>query len=187
MAIEIEERGGRMFVRAELPGLTKVNVKVEARDDALIIEGERKTTHEEKSDAYYKTECSYARARNSSTAPRSASVNDLRALRLAEAFHSGRARSDDCSKQGGHARSSTCRFRSGGLIREANRGMTPARGSAVIQTSMAGASCPSQMHPSHSTVSCTSSAPSTGKCQTCALRCRSSAGCGTWTVTSASK
>jgi HSP20 family protein len=57
--IEIEERRGKIFVRAELPGLTKDDVKVEIRDDALIIEGERKTTHEEKSDEYYRTERSY--------------------------------------------------------------------------------------------------------------------------------
>ena len=37
-AVEIEERGGKMFVRAELPGVTKDDVKVEVRGDNGVLE-----------------------------------------------------------------------------------------------------------------------------------------------------
>ena len=60
-AIEVFERDNKYYVRAELPGLTKDNVKVEAVHDELTIEGERKLEKEEKDQGFYRTERNYGK------------------------------------------------------------------------------------------------------------------------------
>src|SRR5258708_25604839 len=57
--VEMFERDGKLVVRADLPGLNKKDVKVELRDDALILQGERREEHEEKDDLFYRSERSY--------------------------------------------------------------------------------------------------------------------------------
>jgi HSP20 family protein len=57
--VEVFERSGNMIVRAELPGLDKDDVKIELSDNELIIHGERKSEHEEKSEGFYQSELSY--------------------------------------------------------------------------------------------------------------------------------
>ena len=57
--IEILRHNGDFTVRAELPGLTKDDVKVELTDNALTLSGERKEVKEEKREGYYRTERSY--------------------------------------------------------------------------------------------------------------------------------
>ena len=58
-AIEVFERDNTFFVRAELPGLVKEDVKVTVVHDALAIEGERKFEKEEKKEGFYRTERQY--------------------------------------------------------------------------------------------------------------------------------
>ena len=41
-AVELVERGGKLVVRADLPGLAKKDVRIEVRDDAVCITGERR-------------------------------------------------------------------------------------------------------------------------------------------------
>jgi HSP20 family protein len=57
--VEVFEREGQFVVRADLPGLTKDDVKVEVADGALTISGERKSEHEEKGEGFYRSERSY--------------------------------------------------------------------------------------------------------------------------------
>lgn len=57
--IEVLRHNGDMTVRAELPGLTKDDVKVELTDETLTISGERKEEKEEKREGFYHTERSY--------------------------------------------------------------------------------------------------------------------------------
>jgi HSP20 family protein len=57
--VEITERDGQLIVRADLPGLSKDDVQVELRDDAILIRGQRKQEHEEKREGYYRSERSY--------------------------------------------------------------------------------------------------------------------------------
>src|SRR5262245_3610764 len=57
--IEVFERGGEFIVRAELPGLTRNDGKVEITDDALIIRGERKQEHKEEREGWYRSERRY--------------------------------------------------------------------------------------------------------------------------------
>jgi HSP20 family protein len=58
-AIEMFEKEGKLFVRAELPGLTKKDVKVDVADDLLTIQGERKEEKELKEKGYLRTERFY--------------------------------------------------------------------------------------------------------------------------------
>jgi len=59
--IEMFERGNDIVVHADLPGLTKDDVKVEIDDDGITIEGERKNHNEAKGEGYYRSERSYGR------------------------------------------------------------------------------------------------------------------------------
>lgn len=73
--VEVEERGTDFFIRAELPGLTKEDVKVEVTQEAIILEGERKqeTVKEEK--GYYRSERSYGQFRRMIAIPEGADPN----------------------------------------------------------------------------------------------------------------
>lgn len=57
--IEVLQNNGQFMVRADLPGLTKDDVKVEVTDDFLAISGERKEEKEEKQEGFYCSERSY--------------------------------------------------------------------------------------------------------------------------------
>lgn len=58
-AIEVTEQNGQLQVHAELPGLKPEDVKVEITDDALIIQGERKSEHEQRHGQGYRSERHY--------------------------------------------------------------------------------------------------------------------------------
>jgi len=57
--IEVAERDGKYLVHAELPGLKPEEVKVELRDNALVIEGERRSEHEENRGGVHRSERRY--------------------------------------------------------------------------------------------------------------------------------
>lgn len=57
--IEMFERDDQIVVRADLPGLKKEDVKVEIRDDTLVLEGERRHEVEEKREGFYRSERGY--------------------------------------------------------------------------------------------------------------------------------
>lgn len=58
-AIDVFTKEGKFFVHAELPGMTKEDVKVELEENRLIVRGERrKETKEEKKD-FYRSELNY--------------------------------------------------------------------------------------------------------------------------------
>lgn len=60
-AVEVAERDGQLCIHAELPGLKPEDVKVEATDDALVIQGERKDEHEDNKGGVYRSERRYGR------------------------------------------------------------------------------------------------------------------------------
>lgn len=59
--IEVLQTNGDLMVKAELPGLTKDDVKVELTDQVLTISGERKEEKEEKREGFYRSERNYGR------------------------------------------------------------------------------------------------------------------------------
>jgi HSP20 family protein len=54
--IEVFERDNQLIVRADLPGVDRGDVQVEVRDDAVVIQGERREEHEEQRGNYYVSE-----------------------------------------------------------------------------------------------------------------------------------
>src|SRR4029453_19339810 len=57
--VEAFERGGKVIVRADLPGLNKDDIDVEITNDAIRIRGERRQEREENEEGYYRSERSY--------------------------------------------------------------------------------------------------------------------------------
>jgi len=57
--IDVLERDGQFVVHADLPGLTKDDVKVDVTDDVVTIQGERKHHKKEEREGYCYSECSY--------------------------------------------------------------------------------------------------------------------------------
>ena len=77
--VEVFEREDRLVVRADLPGLTKDDVKVEVADGALSISGERRQEHEEKREGFYRSERSYGSFYRRIPLPEGASADDATA------------------------------------------------------------------------------------------------------------
>jgi len=57
--VDVFERDGKLVITADLPGMTKEDVKVDVTEDAVLIEGERKSEHEETEEGIYRAERSY--------------------------------------------------------------------------------------------------------------------------------
>lgn len=57
--IDIVEKEGQFVVRADLPGLSKEDVKVDVVEDMLTIQGERKHCTKEEREGYCYNECDY--------------------------------------------------------------------------------------------------------------------------------
>jgi HSP20 family protein len=57
--IDVFHRGNELVIKADLPGLKKDDVKVEVRDDAVVIQGERRAEREEEREGVYRKERSY--------------------------------------------------------------------------------------------------------------------------------
>ena len=57
--IDVVERDGQFLVRADLPGMSKEDVKVDVVEDMLTIQGERKHCTKEEREGYFYNECNY--------------------------------------------------------------------------------------------------------------------------------
>jgi HSP20 family protein len=57
--IEVFYRNNELVVCADLPGLTKEDVKVDVTEEGITIQGERKREHEEEREGIYRSERSY--------------------------------------------------------------------------------------------------------------------------------
>ena len=77
--VEIFERDGQLIVRADLPGLTSDDVKVEVTDNAINLSGERKSEHEEKGETYFRSERSYGSFYRSIPLPEGVTADDANA------------------------------------------------------------------------------------------------------------
>jgi len=60
-AIEMFERDGQLVVRADLPGMSPDDVRIEVTDDTLTIEGERQSEVEVEDEDFYRSERTYGR------------------------------------------------------------------------------------------------------------------------------
>lgn len=77
--IEVGERDGQLVVKADLPGVTKEDVRVQLQDDALIIEGERRQEQQEQREGVSYTERSYGSFVRSIPLPEGVQAEDVNA------------------------------------------------------------------------------------------------------------
>lgn len=82
--IEVLQNNGQFMVRADLPGLTKEDVKVEVTNDLLTLSGERKEEKEEKREGFYRSERSYGSFYRQIPLPEGAKTENAAAT-----FHNG--------------------------------------------------------------------------------------------------
>lgn len=57
--VEVSERDGKLIVTADLPGMSRDDVRVELRDNNLVLEGERREEKKEDREGYFVTERTY--------------------------------------------------------------------------------------------------------------------------------
>jgi HSP20 family protein len=57
--VDVSDRDGKLFVRADLPGLSRDDVQVDVTEDRIEIRGERKREKKEEREGYSYSECSY--------------------------------------------------------------------------------------------------------------------------------
>ncbi|HXE79646.1 MAG TPA: Hsp20/alpha crystallin family protein [Vicinamibacterales bacterium] len=57
--IEMFQKGDKLVIRTELPGIRKEDVSVEVADDMVTIQGERREEHKEEREGFYRSELSY--------------------------------------------------------------------------------------------------------------------------------
>jgi HSP20 family protein len=77
--VEVFERDNSLVVRADLPGMTRDDVKVEMTDEGLIIKGERKHEHEERSEGFYRSERGYGQFYRLIPLPEDVNIDQVRA------------------------------------------------------------------------------------------------------------
>jgi HSP20 family protein len=68
--MDLVETEDDFVLRADLPGMSEDDVKVEFEDGTLTISGERKSEHETKNEGYYRVERAYGSFSRSLTLPR---------------------------------------------------------------------------------------------------------------------
>jgi len=77
--LEVKHKNGNFVVTAELPGLTKDEIKVEVIENALVVEGERKREKEEKGEEFYRPERYYGKFYRSIPLPKGANAEAIKA------------------------------------------------------------------------------------------------------------
>lgn len=58
-ALDVEEKGDRHLLKADLPGMKKADMHVELRDGMLTLHGERRDERQENKGGYRRTERTY--------------------------------------------------------------------------------------------------------------------------------
>jgi HSP20 family protein len=69
-AMDLLESGDDFVLRADLPGMSEEDVKIELEDSTLTISGERKAEHESEGEGYYRVERASGSFQRSLTLPK---------------------------------------------------------------------------------------------------------------------
>lgn len=77
--LEVKHVAGVFTVTAELPGVAIGDIKVEVIEDALVIEGEKKTLKEEKGEGFFRTERAFGKFYRSIPLPKGAKTDLVKA------------------------------------------------------------------------------------------------------------
>jgi HSP20 family protein len=83
-AVEVRHSGNNLLIHADLPGLSENDVKLEATEEGLVIEGERKQEHSREEGGWHHSERAYGRFYRLIPLPENAKVDEARA-----SFHNG--------------------------------------------------------------------------------------------------
>jgi HSP20 family protein len=68
--MDLVESGDEFVLRADLPGMSQEDVKIEFEDGTLTVSGERKAEHEEREEGYYRVERAFGSFSRSLTLPK---------------------------------------------------------------------------------------------------------------------
>jgi HSP20 family protein len=68
-AMDLMEKDDHLVLRADLPGLSEDDVRIEVQDNVLTVSGDRKTEHEDKGGGYYRVERAFGSFSRSVTLP----------------------------------------------------------------------------------------------------------------------
>jgi HSP20 family protein len=77
--VEMFERDNNFVVRADLPGMTRDDVKLELTDNGISIEGERRDENEERGEGFYRSERTYGKFYRRIPLPEGVQVDDASA------------------------------------------------------------------------------------------------------------
>jgi HSP20 family protein len=69
-AMDLVESGDHFVLRADLPGMSEEDVKIELEEGTLTLSGERKAEHEEREEGYYRVERAFGSFSRSLTLPK---------------------------------------------------------------------------------------------------------------------
>jgi HSP20 family protein len=77
--IEVAQRDDAIVIRADLPGVSRDDVRIEATDDGVAISGERRSQREEGDQRYHFAECTYGSFYRSIPLPEGADIDAAKA------------------------------------------------------------------------------------------------------------
>jgi HSP20 family protein len=69
-AMDLVETDDHFVLRADLPGLTEDDIKIELEDGTLTVSGERKSEHETRNEGYHRVERAFGSFSRSLTLPK---------------------------------------------------------------------------------------------------------------------
>jgi HSP20 family protein len=78
-AMDLVETDDNFVLRADLPGLSEDDVKIEVEDNVLTVSGERNPAHEENKNGYFRVERSYGSFSRTLTLPEGVDANRIEA------------------------------------------------------------------------------------------------------------
>jgi HSP20 family protein len=78
-AMDLVESGDHFVLRADLPGMSEDDVKIELEEGTLTVSGERKAEHEEKEEGYYRVERAFGSFSRSLTLPKGVNPDEVTA------------------------------------------------------------------------------------------------------------
>jgi HSP20 family protein len=78
-AVDLFERDNSLVLKADLPGLTEGDVKIELHDNVLTISGERSADFEDKQNGYYRVERAFGSFSRSLTLPEGVDADQIKA------------------------------------------------------------------------------------------------------------
>ena len=78
-AMDLVETDDHYVLRADLPGVSEGDVKIELDDNVLTISGERKSAHKEAKEGYYRVERAYGSFSRTLTLPEGVDADSISA------------------------------------------------------------------------------------------------------------